>query len=253
MSIAVFGGNGFLGRKICEYGIRNGFKVTSFSRSGIPPLKSNQHLQQVKWESADIFDDSTYKSQLSEFKTVFHSMGKIFEDESYKKDISSGGLNLNFVKKLIVGSNPMDKTIHNSYNGLNKESALKLAFAYYKANKNGKLVYISADKGLPVIVPSDYIRSKREAETELLKSKLNSLIIRPGIMYDEDERNNRYILVNGMKQLHQLKQQALGNDLSCVNNTIRPILSTDQVCSRIFQNLHEDNTVITLEKLMKSY
>lgn len=251
MSIAIFGGNGFLGRKICEYGIKNGFKVTSFSRSGIPP-NSNKYLDQVNWQSADIFNDATYKSKLSQFDTVFHSMGKIFEDESYKKHINSMGLKqqIGVLRNLLVGSNPMNKSIDNSYDGLNKNSALQLAEAYVKANKNGKFVYISADKGLPVVVPSDYIRSKREAELELLNSKINSLIIRPGIMYDKHEKNNRYYLTRGLGKIHGVKQSILGDGNGCIDDTIRPVASTDDICKGIFKHLHKDNTIVTLSELL---
>lgn len=249
MSIAVFGGNGFLGRKICEYAVKNGFEVTSFTKSGRPPVL-NEYLEQVNWESADLFDESSYKSKLSEYQTVFHSVGKIFDDVSYKSAIGSRGANFKFLKNLIMGSNPMNKTVFNSFDGINKDSALRLASNYSKVNKNGKFVYISADRGLP-IAPTDYIRTKREAEHELLTSKLNTLIIRPGIMYDENERNNRYHFVQGLKSIYEIKNATIKGN-RCIDENIRPILSTDEVCSGIFKNLEKDNSIITLNDLISA-
>lgn len=251
MSIAVFGGNGFLGRKICEYGIKNGYQVTSFSKSGIPPLVTNEWLNKVKWESANVFEDASYKTKLSQFDTVFHSMGKIFHDESYKTNLNGSRIDLKFLKNVIMGANPMNKTTYNSMEAVNKLSALKLANACLKANKQSKLVYISADKGLPVVT-GDYIRTKREAEMALMHSKLNTLIIRPGIMYDTQEQNNRYHLLQGLQKVHDAKEAVLGKSLDCANATIRPILSTDKVCAAIFANLHRDNAIVTLEDIMGS-
>lgn len=248
MSIAIFGGNGFLGRKLCEYGIRNGFKVTSFSRTGVPPITTNEYLKQVNWEAANIFDDSSYKPKLSQFNTVIHSMGKVFEDESYKTNLSSLVIDLGAIKNILLGANPMNKTIYNSIEAINKISALKLASAYSKANKHGKFVYISADKGLP-IAPTDYIRTKREAEVELLSSKLDTLIVRPGVMYDEHEQNNRYFFVNGLKRIHETKSLVLGESLECANTLIRPVMSTDEVSRSIYKHLDEKNMIISLKDL----
>lgn len=256
MSIAVFGGNGFLGRKICEHGVKNGFKVTSFSKSGTPPsfggLKSDEFVLKVNWESANIFEESSYKSKLLQFDTVFHSMGKMFNDESYKKRLNSLVVDFSFLQNMITGSNPMAKNAYNSMEGVNKTSALILAtaFAKAKANKLGqaKFVYISADQGL--ISPPDYIRTKREAEMELLLLKLNTLIVRPGIMYDKNQVDNRYYFVNGLKKVYETKNMVMGEGNKCVDSTIRPILSTDDVCGSIYKNLHKDNAILTLEEMI---
>lgn len=250
MSIAVFGGNGFLGRKICEYGIKNGFKVTSFSKSGSQPI-ANSFLDKVKWESADIFNDDSYKKQLGQYSTVFHCIGKMFEDESYKTNLNSKTMDLGQIKRAIFGTNPMNKTYENSHFGVNKESVLTLAKNYYKAKNDGQLVYISAEDNKMPFIPKEYFESKRQAEYELLKLKLNTLIVRPGIMYDEhDTNNNRYRVVKGMEQIYRMKQGIIGDDWRCINDVIKPVISTDKVVEGIFKNLKEKDSIISLEKLM---
>ena len=113
-SIAVFGGNGFLGRKICEVGVRRGYDVASFSRHGEPPeaVVHQPWVAKVNWEQADIFQPLTYQDKLKNYSTIVHSIGILFENQSYKKAMNS---NFNFLSDIqnlannIMGSNPMQK------------------------------------------------------------------------------------------------------------------------------------------------
>ncbi|EMG47408.1 hypothetical protein G210_2265 [Candida maltosa Xu316] len=224
-SIAVFGGNGFLGRKICEVGIRRGYDVTSFSRQGEAPqaVIHQPWVAKVNWEKADIFDPTTYQDKLKEFPTVVHSIGILFENQSYKKAMNS---NFNFLSDIqqlannMMGSNPMQKEgVKSTYEAIQRDSAVMLADAFIKAQSAlpRNFVYISADKN-PPMVPQDYILTKREAEFELSnKSGLRSIFMRPGIMYDESHEGGlttRDILVKGLRLGVGLKECTVGKNLA---------------------------------------
>lgn len=90
--LLVFGGNGFLGRRICQEGVLRGLEVVSISRSGKPPvlkssLRDKDWIKEVRWESADILNPSTYYKHLQGASGVVHSLGILLEDESYKKKL----------------------------------------------------------------------------------------------------------------------------------------------------------------------
>ncbi|KAI5970724.1 hypothetical protein CANMA_000143 [Candida margitis] len=281
-SIAVFGGNGFLGRKICEVGINRGYNITSYSRSGQPPKLHTQQppswIKQVSWQKCDIFHphQSISPAQLSQFDTIIHSIGILFEDASYKKSMNSNFGILQDVQRLAnraMGSNPMQKDKSNqSYEAIQRDSAVLIADEYINARvdalkktKNsdsastttgnddkdlnsvvGNYVYISADQN-PPIVPQRYIITKREAEFELSnKPHLRSILMRPGIMYEEDHFpqhdntgvTNRDVLVKGLKLGVNLKNTVLGQHF--LSNVIRPVVSTTQVANAIFDKLEDD-------------
>ena len=292
-SIAVFGGNGFLGRKICEVGINRGYNITSYSRSGQPPNlhphKQNQPpswTSQVSWQKCDIFypSQSITPAQLSQFDTIIHSIGILFEDASYKKLMNSNFGFLQDVQKLANralgagGLNPMQKDkVNLSYEAVQRDSAVLIADEYIKARMDaikekkkkkskekevegnaaveddlrtvvGNYVYISADKN-PPIVPQRYIITKREAEFELSnKPHLRSILMRPGIMYEEksgyssqdsdDSVTNRDVLVKGLQLGYSLKNAVLGNQF--LSGLVRPVVSTTQVANAIFDKLEDE-------------
>lgn len=259
-SIAVFGGNGFLGKRICQQGIESGYKVISFTRSGKPPTLTSHHdlhwLQQVQWEKADILKPDTYKKQLNGVDTVVHSMGLLFENLNYKLLLDSE-LNLfedlkNLQKSILggTGPNPMARTTQNSYASIQRDSAVLLADILLKKHSKKaassppvSFVYISADQELP-IVPSGYITTKREAETELrLRSPgIRSIIMRPGFMYDELDQNPRKKrnIVKGVLQAgFDLKNCVLGDSVPLVNGIIRPIVSTQKVAREVFKKIED--------------
>mmetsp|Transcript_9194 Transcript_9194/g.9111 ORF Transcript_9194/g.9111 Transcript_9194/m.9111 type:complete len:267 (+) Transcript_9194:512-1312(+) len=259
-SIAVFGGNGFLGKKICETGIKLGYKVTSFSRSGQAPAISSPWVKEVKWEKADIFNPETYKDKLANVNSVVHSIGLLFENQNYKKTMNTNFNFLNDVQNLanmVKSPNPMDRDSHNTYEGIQRDSAVILADTFLKVQPNNpSYVYISADQKIPFI-PSGYIDTKREAEFELsCKEGLRSILMRPGFMYDESEShslNNRILLKNLLKLGYDAKHCILGENLSYLNKLIRPPISTDKVARKIFEKLENDtfSGIVTLDEIYK--
>ena len=187
--LVIFGGNGLLGKRICEQAVLSGYKVTSLSRSGRPPLPtSKKHddetwISKVNWEKADVLNPSTYEKFLLDknVNDVVHSVGILLENSNYKSILNSKGGN----------NNPTTKT--QSYDLINRKSAVLLADTFQQclskkkkdenetedSGINPSFSYISADKAFPII-PEGYILSKRKAEEELLSKYSHNL--RPIIM-----------------------------------------------------------------------
>lgn len=260
-SIAIFGGNGFLGKKICETGINLGYNVASFSRSGKVPAEvaSLPWSQQVKWEKADIFNPTTYKDKLSNYGTVVHSIGLLFENQSYKKSINT---NFNFLNDLqtfsnmLKGSNPMEKSEGNTYEAIQRDSAMILADAFLEVQpENPTFVYISADRQMPFI-PSGYLNTKREAEFELsCKEGLRPILMRPNFMYDEDHKslNTRDVITALMKAGYATKNCILHDRIGFINDLVRAPVSTERVSGKIYEKIEEEGFkgIVKLEDILK--
>lgn len=260
-SILVFGGNGFVGRKICEVGIRLGWSVTSVSRSGNPPKpvvhSDHQWISKVQWTKADLLNPESYKSQLKEKTAVVHSVGLLFENLDYKNIANSNFNFLNDLLKLgsfLKGSNPMEKNHNNTYEAIQRDLAVLLADAYLQeVPQNPAFVYISAAMK-PPIVPDGYLTTKREAEFELLcKKGLRTIIMRPGIMYDEKEpgSNNRTIFAKLLNVGYGLKTGIIGDSIAPLNDLVKPAISTERVALSVYGKLGEPgfSGIVTLEEM----
>ncbi|KAK6341217.1 hypothetical protein TWF696_008303 [Orbilia brochopaga] len=213
--LAVIGGNGFLGSKICQAALQRNWKVISLSRSGEPDWKYSSQdgrrpgwAENVTWVSADIFEPATYKSHLTSADAVVHSMGLLIEADY--KDVLRGKENpITGLRKAFQNSgtpwpkseNPLDKVPPSeaesgnseakqplTYERVNRDSALIAAKTFVESSTAEKktFLYISAAAGFPVL-PQRYISTKREAE-ELLTQvpKFRSIFFRPGFMYSSE-------------------------------------------------------------------
>lgn len=254
-SIAIFGGAGFLGRKICETGVNLGWSVTSISRSGTPP-NSQPWTKKVAWEKGDILLPPSYEDKIKSKTAVVHSIGLLFEGLDYKSRINTNFNFLNDLKGLsnqVKGPNPMEKSYEKSYEALQRDSAVLLADAYIKNLEKPVFVYISAD-GKPPVVPDGYLTTKREAEFELSCKSLRGIFMRPSFMFDKDEHGTGRDVLKGVVNLaHGVKSTVLGDSVSYINKLVRPAVSTDQVARAVFEKI-EDETfsgVVTLEELQK--
>ncbi|QBM89704.1 NAD dependent epimerase/dehydratase family protein [Metschnikowia aff. pulcherrima] len=266
-SIAVLGGNGFLGRKICEVGIRQGWSVTSLSRSGRspPPLThaDNSWISKVKWEKADLLDPESYKQHIEGKLAVVHSVGILFENSDYKKSINLNFNFLNDVQKLansLKGANPMTRGPKSTYAAIQRDLAVLLADTFLDShtqdNDHSQLpsfVYISAD-GKPPIIPGEYITTKREAEFELsCKKNLRTIFMRPSFMYDSNEpvTNNRKLLSHLIDLGYNAKNALFSDKVTILNNLIRPAVSTEQVALKVYEKLQDESFqgVVSLEDI----
>ncbi|CEP63323.1 ubiquinone biosynthesis protein COQ11 LALA0_S07e07514g [Lachancea lanzarotensis] len=269
-NLLVFGGNGFLGRRICQTAVENGFEVTSLTRSGTAPkakaLWEKKWIDQVKWRQCDVLDPKTYSQYLQNANNVVHSIGILLEDSSYKTQLS-GNLAFDAKKLLKWGPNPMKSNPNFTYDVMNRQSALTLAQELTNfqnsASEGGQrktMTYISADRSFPGI-PKGYIESKRAAEVGImrLEKQLRPILMRPGFMFDElDASVGKLDPRTQIKHLLDFANWGnswiLGRKINCVNQLIRPSVSTQQVSRALIQKI-EDPTfegVVSLEQIIKA-
>lgn len=275
--LLVFGGNGFLGRRICQEAVHRGLEVVSISRSGKPPVlkspsKDKDWIREVSWEYADILNPSTYYKHLQGASGVVHSLGILLEDESYKRRLRkqpghSNSPSYSWASWLpSIGSNPLIKRDPNfTYEVMNKQSAITLARTFADTIERDGIdhenlptfTYISADKGFPMI-PEGYINSKRQAEDELLRHKdvFRPIIMRPGFLFDEmkGSQNARTYIHHLLEFLNMGNKAILGNNFECINGIIRPTVSTQQVSRCILSKIADSQFegVVPLETIKKA-
>lgn len=274
--LLVFGGNGFLGRRICQQAVNCGWEVVSMSRSGKPPAlpspRDRQWIQKVKWEAADILNPSTYQKHFKGAAGVVHSLGILLEDESYKKQLRqelgpSKSTSYSWASWLpSFGPNPLIKKDPNfTYETMNKQSAIILARAFAESIDPSEtarkdmptFTYISADKGFPLI-PEGYITSKRQAEEELMRytDVFRPILVRPGFLFDETKTtiDPRTYIHNALELLNCGNKALLGNKFGCVNSLIRPTVSTQQVSRCILAKIEDPGFegIVPLEVIKKA-
>ncbi|KAJ4391858.1 hypothetical protein N0V93_005478 [Gnomoniopsis smithogilvyi] len=203
--LIVCGGNGFLGSRICKYGVARGWDVTSISRSGEPKWAAvtasaspPSWSHKVSWERADIFQPSTYAPLLTNADYVVHSMGILLEAD-YKGAISGQESPIAGLRKAFSpdkgrnNPNPLERDgdykkpeseKQLTYENMNRDSALLLARTASEAGSEAFL-YISAAGGAPVL-PARYIETKREAESLIASRfpKMRGIFVRAPFLYD---------------------------------------------------------------------
>ncbi|CAR25244.1 ubiquinone biosynthesis protein COQ11 [Lachancea thermotolerans CBS 6340] len=267
-SLLVFGGNGFLGRRICQTAVEKGFQVTSLSRSGSPPRTANrwdkEWIDKVHWEKCDVLDPKSYTQYLKDADNVVHSIGILLEDSSYKAQIN-GKLSFDPKNLLKWGPNPMKNNPNFTYEVMNKKTALMLAEEFSKVQRADSarertMSYISADRGFPGL-PSGYIKSKREAEAGIMRheQQFRPILVRPGFMFDELDASLKTLDVRSQLK-HVLEMLNWGNDwllgrrIDFINQLIRPTVSTQQVSRALLQKIESPDFkgVLTLEEIIKS-
>ncbi|TLD31217.1 hypothetical protein PspLS_02148 [Pyricularia sp. CBS 133598] len=192
--LVVCGGNGFLGSRICKYGVTRGWDVTSIrqpqnSRSGEPHWASvgataspPPWAHQVSWERADIFQPEAWAPLVKGADYVVHSMGILLEAD-YKGAISGRENPVQGLKKAFAAKPPSDPR-QLTYEMMNRDSAITLAREASKANV-GAFAYISAAGNAPVL-PARYLSTKREAESTIASEfpRMRSVFIRAPFLYD---------------------------------------------------------------------
>lgn len=178
--LVVCGGNGFLGSRICKFGVQRGWEVTSISRSGEPKWESVTDskaapawARRVSWERADVFNPETYAPLMRGANYAVHSMGILLEAD-YKGLVAGRDSPLAGIRKVLDGQRPASAPTkdtskseppRNTYEAMNRDSAILVA----KAAAEGKVdafAYISASAGAPGL-PSRYLSTKRQAEQQL--------------------------------------------------------------------------------------
>ncbi|GMM55276.1 ubiquinone biosynthesis protein [Maudiozyma humilis] len=279
--VVVFGGNGFLGKRICQQAVLNGLQVVGLSRSGKAPqaLGNDKYwIKEVSWKSANVFQPDTYKEHLQDATDVVDTIGILLENENYKKGIRDGFSLSSLLPLPTLSRNPLlsstpDKPVHNpdfNYKRMNTESAMVLADTFRSILQNREFdpsvkpsfSYVSADRGF-AMVPSGYINSKRRAEDYLLnqsysdESPFRSIIIRPGFMFDELKTTQfndlRTVMHDAIEVLNCANKLVLRKQCKQVNNLIRPTISTQQVGRALVEKIKDNgfNGIVGLDELLK--
>ena len=155
LSIVVFGGSGFLGRRICKELVSKGHEITSISRTGKPPSYYTGSNGTDNW--ANKVNWLAY--------TIDPEDGKVLDLPTIEAGISCiGNVNPNpdFDKLSFFGLAFDDETLFIE-NGLVNECAARLA----KSNGAKRFVFMSISYEVAKMVegPIDgYTRGKRHAE-----------------------------------------------------------------------------------------
>ncbi len=158
MELLVTGGNGFIGRRVCERAVREGHAVTSVARSGPPsPDQRGPWAESVTWLAADVFAPDEWRAALSGVDTMVHSIGTISErpDEGV------------------------------SFERLNGDSAILAALEAERAGVD-RFVYVSSS-AKPPLVDAAYIDARRRAERAIADLEMTIPVPRFGAVYGPDQ------------------------------------------------------------------
>lgn len=83
--LVVFGGNGFVGSRVCEAGVNRGFDVVSVNRSGRPTWLEETWGDKVEWVSADCLEPSSYTEVLKGAYGVVSTVGGFGSNDAMYK------------------------------------------------------------------------------------------------------------------------------------------------------------------------
>ncbi|EAQ91036.1 hypothetical protein CHGG_02971 [Chaetomium globosum CBS 148.51] len=215
--IVVFGGNGFLGSRICRAAVARNWDVTSVSRSGRPNWLSitsssapPNWSHSVTWERGDIFRPAQWTSLLHGADYVVHSLGILLEAD-YKGVISGQESPFSGLRRAFgpapgaanEPANPLERVRRFeegekggrgeggkgapqlTYEMMNRDSTILLAKEAAKAGV-GAFGFVSAAAGAPVL-PARYLSTKREAEAVVEREfpGMRGVFFRPPFMYDK--------------------------------------------------------------------
>ncbi|KAK0661253.1 hypothetical protein QBC41DRAFT_235951 [Cercophora samala] len=217
--LIVFGGNGFLGSRICRSAVARNWEVISISRSGQPHWPPStpppSWSSSVTWQKGDIFNPQTYLPFLPSTTYIVHTLGILLEAD-YKNVLSGrtsllSGLQQAFnpsPRRPSPAGNPLDRQPGDetpvntgrqlTYETMNRDSAILLAKEAEKAGVEG-FGYISAAAGAPVL-PGRYISTKREAEEVIQREfpKLRGVFYRAPFMWDSSRAVSLPIAAGGL-------------------------------------------------------
>lgn len=219
--LLILGGTGFLGQTICRRALLEGYKVTSLSRRGLPPVTNDEKIEQrsisskggsIDFRKGDARKDDVISSILQEggYVGVVHCIGLLLDDASglgtYNRFVSGSG------------SVPDDNSSYDGITRLTAFNAIDATTQFVRDNESAlgdsrfPFVFISAaEAGWPDVAGGPqverllapewlrrYLAAKRAVESRLLKpndeqqqplstsSTLRPIIVRPSLIYSLD-------------------------------------------------------------------
>jgi uncharacterized protein YbjT (DUF2867 family) len=177
MKLVVFGGNGFIGRRVCRRAVEAGHEVTSVARSG-PPASDQRGPWggDVRWLAADVFAPQEWRSALDGVDAVVHSIG--IADESPSEGVT--------------------------FERVNGDSAIITALESERAGAD-RFVFVSSAT-TPPMVRDAYLTAKRRAERAISDLDMTTAVLRPGAVYGPDQPHfpavlNRLLALAGSSDL----------------------------------------------------
>lgn len=158
MHLLVTGGNGFIGRRVCERAVADGHDVTSVARSGPPDSERRAPwTDAVEWVAADAFAPHEWRDRLATVDRLVHSVGIIDEDP----------------------------TAGVTFERVNGDSALVTALEAERAGVS-RVVFVSSSTK-PPLVREAYLTARRRAEAAIADLDPTVVIPRFGPVYGPDQ------------------------------------------------------------------
>jgi len=158
MVLVVFGGNGFIGRRVCRLAVESGHGVRSIARSGPPaPDQRGPWADRVTWHAADVFTPHEYRDALDGADAVVHSIG--IAEESPTEDVT--------------------------FERVNGDSAILTALESERAGVD-RFVFVSSAT-TPPLVRAAYLTAKRRAEAAIADLDMATQVLRPAAVYGPDQ------------------------------------------------------------------
>lgn len=157
MHLLVTGGNGFIGRRVCERAVEAGHRVTSVARSGPPDADTGPWTADVTWVAADVFAPHDWREHLTDVDCLVHSIGTLSEDPDAGATLER----------------------------INGDSAIIAALEAERAGVD-RVVYISSSNK-PPLVREAYITARRRAEAAIADLDVETVVPRFGPVYGPDQ------------------------------------------------------------------
>eukprot|EP01041_Mallomonas_annulata_P012270 gene12270-25791_t len=149
--LLVFGGNGFVGQRVCKNAVKLGMEVISINRSG-PPHTDQPWRKNVKWVKGDANCLAEWADEIKGASAVVSCIGAFGSNDAMER--INGDLNIKLVSSAL-------------HSGVER------------------FIYVSTvENNLPDFILKGYFNGKRRAEQAVLDAfPFTGTVLRPGFMY----------------------------------------------------------------------
>lgn len=162
--IAITGVSGYIGFHLARFLKESKIEVKGIIKKGTSPADlSNLKESSIPYTMVDFFDEHSVSDALAGATAIVHLVGSIYQP-----------------KKMTL------ETLHKTITSTVIHAA--------KKNKVNKIIYVSA-LGSTLDAPSDYHKTKAQAEEEIKKSGIPYVILRPSLIFGKlyGQRNSKLI------------------------------------------------------------